>query len=178
MIKWIFYTAGIIFLVLFIISMVKPILFKEKWQAGLGYGISAALYLGLFFLIFFGEYNATTSNAKTVNAKTSNTTVNGSVTALEPRSAKQSVFQDIPVQEIDVTPIQDVSTSNTSTTTNNGNQYVDANGNGTIVGDTGKKIYYLPGEAYYSEEVKNANNAVYFKTIAEAEAGGYKAIDH
>ncbi|KAA8676190.1 hypothetical protein ACFHWD_14515 [Clostridium sp. MT-14] len=184
MIEWIYYVVGLIFLVLFILSiMTKPILFREKWQAGLGYGIYAVLYLGLFFLMFFGEYNVTANNVNTTDVKTSNVSVKGPVVAIEPRSVKKSTFQDIPVQEvkeipvqkIDVTPVQNAS-SNTTTTTSSGNQYVDASGKGTIIGDTDSKIYHLPGDPYYEKEMQKTSNNVYFKTAAEAESAGYRAI--
>ncbi|MEY7998619.1 hypothetical protein AB8U03_00135 [Clostridium sp. Mt-5] len=182
MIKWVFYAAGIIFLALFIISMVKPIFFKEKWRAGLGYGLYAALYLGLFFLMFLGEYNIPVKNTNT-NVKTSQVSVNGPITALEPRSINQSVFQDIPIQEVKKVPVQEVAavpienvTATNTVSADNNNQYVDANGKGTIIGDTDSKIYHLPGDPYYNTEMQKLSNNEYFKTPTEAEAAGYRAI--
>lgn len=162
MIEWIYYVVGLIFLVLFILSiMTKPILFREKWQAGLGYGVYAVLYLGLFFLMFFGEYNVTANNVNAAKAKTSNVAVDGPATALEPRSIEK-----------------DTSTpdTNTTSTANSGNQYVDSNGRGTIIGDTDSKIYHLPGDPYYEKEMQKTSNNAYFKTAVEAESAGYRAI--
>lgn len=164
MIEWIYYVVGLIFLVLFILSiMTKPILFREKWQAGLGYGVYAVLYLGLFFLMFFGEYNVTANNVNTAKAKTSNVAVDGPVIALEPRSIEK-----------------DTSTpdTNTTSTANSGNQYVDSNGKGLIKGNTskttGEKIYHVPNSTYY-DSTKIEDTERWFKTVQEAEAAGYRA---
>jgi len=151
LIKWVFSLAGIVFLILFIISMVKPILFKKRWQAGVVYGLAAILYLVLTGLMLYSEYTvATTSSSSNNSSKTSQISTN----------------------------TKDSNTSGTSSTDSNDpkkKQYVDANGNGTIIGDTDSKIYHLPGGAYYEREMQKTSNNVYFKTTAEAEAVGYRA---
>lgn len=197
------------FLSMALISVLaRPIVFREKWQGGVGYGLPSALYLLLFFLMLFSEYNI----VQTIKTSSSNgvpqVSVQGPVTAVEPKSATKSVFQEIPIREVEKLPIQeatftsvntDTSTETTATTTvsnndalagnsntttattitstnNGGNtQYIDANGNGTIIGDTDSKIYHLPGGAYYEREMQKTSNNVYFKTTAEAEAAGYRA---
>lgn len=49
-------------------------------------------------------------------------------------------------------------------------QYVDANGNGTIKGSS-SRIYHVPGSTYYD---RTTNPVAMFKTISEAEAAGYR----
>ena len=51
------------------------------------------------------------------------------------------------------------------------NPYVDENGNGLIKGSK-SKIYHVPGSTYYD---KTTNPVEMFKSIAEAEAAGYRA---
>lgn len=53
----------------------------------------------------------------------------------------------------------------------NETQYVDANGNGLIKGSK-SKIYHIPGSTYYD---RTTNPQAMFKTVAEAEAAGYRA---
>ena len=50
-------------------------------------------------------------------------------------------------------------------------QYVDEQGNGLIKGSK-SGIYHLPGSKYYED---TTNPKEWFKTIAEAEAAGYRA---
>ena len=56
-------------------------------------------------------------------------------------------------------------------TTSGETQYVDANGNGLIKGSK-NHIYHLPGTQYYD---RTTSPAAMFKTVAEAEAAGYRA---
>ncbi|MFL0198679.1 hypothetical protein ACJDU8_24445 [Clostridium sp. WILCCON 0269] len=54
MIQWVFYGAGIVFLSMLLISVLtKPILLREKWQAGIVYGLATAI---CFFVFFMSEY--------------------------------------------------------------------------------------------------------------------------
>lgn len=50
-------------------------------------------------------------------------------------------------------------------------EYVDAYGNGLIKGSS-SGIYHVPGSTYYD---RTTNPVRMFKTIAEAEAAGYRA---
>lgn len=197
------------FLSMALISVLaRPIVFREKWQGGVGYGLPSALYLLLFFLMFFSEYDIVQTTKTSSSNKVSQVSVQGPVIAVEPKSVTKPVFQEIPIKEVEKIPIQEATvnaeftststettatatainndalagntnttTATTVTSTNNGGntQYVDANGNGTIIGDTDSKIYHLPGGAYYEREMQKTSNNVYFKTTAEAEAAGYRA---
>lgn len=149
LIKWVFSLVGIVFLILFIISMVKPILFKKRWQAGAVYGLAAILYLVLTGLMFYFEYTvATTSSNSNNSSKTSQISTN----------------------------TKDSNTSGTSSTDSNDSkkkQYVDANGNGLIKGNS-SKIYHVPGSTYYDRTTIDDTEA-WFKTVEEAEAAGYRA---
>ncbi|MBV7389672.1 calcium-binding protein [Enterococcus sp. ALS3] len=65
-------------------------------------------------------------------------------------------------------PIVNPSTPGNS---NNSGVYVDAQGNGLIKGSQ-NNIYHIPGSKYYD---RTTNVVAWFKTIAEAEAAGYRA---
>ncbi|MDP4145123.1 MAG: hypothetical protein Q8936_11695 [Bacillota bacterium] len=57
--EWIFYTAGLLFAILFIYSAArKPIIFSKKWQAIIIYGLATIIYLGLFILVVVLKYNS------------------------------------------------------------------------------------------------------------------------
>ncbi|MBV4417297.1 sunset domain-containing protein [Clostridium tyrobutyricum] len=75
--------------------------------------------------------------------------------------------------------------ASTKTTTNSNNAsntdpkqkvYVDNNGKPAIIGDTDSKIYHLPGDPYYTKEMKKLSNNLYFRTAQEAEDAGFRAI--
>ncbi|APM41397.1 hypothetical protein [Clostridium kluyveri] len=166
------------FLSMALISVLaKPIVFREKWQGGVGYGLPSALYLLLFFLMFFSEYDIVQTTKASSNNGVSQVSAQGPVTAVEPKSVTKSVFQEIPIKEVEKLPIQEISATSSTGNSNNA-QYVDASGNGLIKGNTskttGEKIYHIPGSTYY-DSTKIEDTEVWFKTVEEAETAGYRA---
>lgn len=204
MIEWVFYCIGIIFMMLFLKSiLIRPIFFREKWQAGLGYGLPAILYFLLFALMVNSEYALSQIDIKNQYPMSGKTqvAVSGTVTPINPSSNQQSslyslgtVSSSVNFQnglinlQNDLISVQNnfnTLQSNfgqgstnpiyTYSTDSKDKLYVDANGKGTIIGDTLNKTYYIPGSSSYNNETKNTKNSVYFTTTWAAECAGYKA---
>ena len=186
-VKGICYFVGVLFELLLVYSLIaKPIVYDRKRQAAIGYGIPLIICFLLFIFVPNDEnYNIPTTN----NTSGGNVSVSGSVSASLPSSVTPSRYKEIPVASVQKVPIQEVKVmpiapanitpinNIANTTTTNEKQYVDANGRGTIIGDTDSKIYHMPdgNKNYYNNEMKKTSNNVYFKTTQEAESAGYRA---
>ncbi|OAA93003.1 hypothetical protein [Clostridium coskatii] len=193
---WIAYTIGLVFLIMLVKSMIiKPILFKEKWQAGVGYGLPAILCFLLFFMLAYSDYSSEQAYFKDQKDRYTASswhppTVSGSVTPSNPTSGQYvsiPISQDKNLQDglvnlqNDLSTLEkDVATKTLSTSSASDDSkkqpYIDNNGKPAIIGDTDSKIYHLPGDPYYAKEMQKLSNNVYFRTIEEAEAAGYRAI--
>lgn len=56
---WLVYSIGIVFIIMFLKSIIlNPILFKEKWQAGLTYFVIAAICFFVFFMFMYSDYSS------------------------------------------------------------------------------------------------------------------------
>lgn len=99
---WIAYIIGLIFLIMLVKSvMLKPILFKEKWQAGVGYGLPAVLCFLLFFMLAYSDYSSEQVYFKDQkNRYTASSwhppTVSGSVTSSNPASGQ---YVSVPIPQ-------------------------------------------------------------------------------
>jgi apolipoprotein N-acyltransferase len=203
---WIAYVIGLVFLIMLVKSIIlKPILFKEKWQAGIGYGIPAVLCFLLFIILIYSDYSSEQMYFKDQNTRYTASnwhppTVSGSVTPSNPASSQYvsipipqnknledgllNLQNDLNALEKDVvakTASTAASTSTTAYAASASNDpkkqpYMDNNGKPAIIGDTDSKIYHLPGDPYYDKEMQKLSNNVYFRTIEEAETAGYRAI--
>lgn len=198
MIEWIFYFLGIVFLVMLLKSLIlKPILFKEKWQSGVMYGLPTIICFLIFFMLIYSDYNSEQVFIKNKQNDYSTTAwqpprVSGSETAVQPGSAN---YISIPVPQSknlqnglislqnDLNALQksmgmaQSSTTTAQTTNVNSKQqaYTDANGRPAIIGDPIKKTYIIPGSANYNTKLKNTDNDnVYFRSEEEAETAGFK----
>ena len=193
---WIVYFIGLVLMVMFLKSIIlKPILFKEKWQAGIGYGLPAVLCFLLFFMLAYLDYSSEQIYFKEQKDRYTASnwhppTVSGSVTPVNPASGQ---YVSIPITQNknlqdgladlqnDLNTLEKnvaVKTVSTSATSNDPKKqaYIDDNGKPAIIGDTDSKIYHLPGDPYYAKEMQKLSNNVYFRTIEEAETAGYRAI--
>lgn len=203
---WILYSIGIVFLIMFLKSIIlKPILFKEKWAVGIMYGMPAILCLLLSFLLIYSDYNSEQTYFKEQSNRYDASSwqpprVSGTETPINPKSV---TYISIPIPQSknlqdglialqnDLNALesntnvsgngttQTSTTTATSATTNNDpkkQSYIDDNGKAAIIGDTDSKIYHLPGDPYYAKEMQKLSNNVYFRTPEEAEAAGYRAI--
>ncbi|WP_406543524.1 hypothetical protein [Clostridium ljungdahlii] len=72
--------------------LIKPIFFREKWQAGLGYGLPAILYFLLFVLMVNSEYALSQIDIKNQYPMSGKTqvAVSGTVTPSNPSSSQQT----------------------------------------------------------------------------------------
>ncbi|MBV4447504.1 hypothetical protein KM799_12900 [Clostridium tyrobutyricum] len=117
-------------------------------------------------------------NANPVVASTTNSTANTASTK-ETTTATATITSNNAVNKNIVRDTNTVNnTSNAANIDPKQKSYVDANGKGLIKGNTskttGEKIYHIPGSTYY-DMTKIEDTEVWFKTIQEAEAAGYRA---
>lgn len=190
---WILYSVGIVLLIMFAKSMIlNPILFRKRWQDGIGYGVPAAVCLVIFFMSMYFDYSSEQAyfddqRNRVTASNWQPPQVSGNVTPVKATTANSN-YVSIPVPQNknlqnglitlqkNLDSLQNTINSKVVTTLNNVDQYIDSNGKGTIIGDTDSKIYHLPGDPYYEKEMRKTSNNVYFKTAAEAESAGYRAI--
>lgn len=134
--QWEFYGAGIVFLSMLLISVLaKPLLFKEKWQAGVIYGLGAVICFFLFFMNQYLDYSSqqayfkdqvqrlTTSswqppqvsgNVTAVNSTAVNSTGTNSVSI--PTLQNQSLEGDVVALQNDLNALQNsISSEKTAT---------------------------------------------------------------
>jgi hypothetical protein len=190
----------VIYVIFFIVSIIlfivgsSVILFRRDKGIGSISLVGALIYFALATLMLNSNFEIEKINreayASRVNASSGNVAVSGNVLPVKssstaaPRYVKISVLpiQNISIQQVEVVPIVSTNTTPvvTQVSTNTASIATSANtsknqNRGKIIGDTDSKIYHEPGSTYYERELQKTSNNVYFDTVEEAEAAGYRA---
>ncbi|MFL0197288.1 hypothetical protein ACJDU8_17235 [Clostridium sp. WILCCON 0269] len=199
------YGAGIVFLSMLLISVLaKPMLLRKKWQAGIVYGLAAAICFFVFFMSEYLDYSAQQAYFKDQIQRLTASNwqppqVTGNVTPVNPTSANyisismpQNLQGDFVALQNDLTALQNsINSAKTTTQQPINNQitaFLDNYGptqnstiNLTVVGSTGAKAtavcHYKTTDSTYTGTIGSNGRAIIPIKIGTSTPGYQVDID-